>query len=50
MSSYLLIFGDIYIYIYIYILENDFPFLDFMMENVMLDLKVLWSFWNTGFL
>jgi hypothetical protein len=43
MSSYLLICG------YIYILENHFSFLDFIMENVMLELKVLRSFWNTSF-
>jgi hypothetical protein len=39
--AYLLICGDI--------LENHFSFLDLIMENVMLDLNVLRSFWNTGF-
>ena len=33
-----------------YILENHFSFLDFITENVMLDLNVLRSFWNNGFL
>jgi hypothetical protein len=41
--AYLLICGDIY-------WRTTFSFLDFIMENVMLDLNVLWSFWNTGFL
>jgi hypothetical protein len=34
MSSYLLIYGDIY-------WRTTFSFLDFIMENVMLDLNVL---------
>ena len=33
-----------------YIFENHFSFLDFITENVMLDLNVLQSFWNTSFL
>jgi hypothetical protein len=43
MSAYLLICGDIY-------WRTTFSFLDFMTENVMLDLSVVRSFWNTGFL
>ena len=42
MSAYLLICGDI--------IENHFSFLDLITKNVMLDLNVLQSFWNTGFL
>jgi hypothetical protein len=41
ISAYLLIYGDI--------LENHFSFLDLITENVMLDLNVLRSFWNTEF-
>jgi hypothetical protein len=41
MSAYLLICGDIY-------WRTTFSFLDFITENVMLDLNVLRSFWNTG--
>jgi len=37
MSAYLLICGDMY-------WRTTFSFLDFIMENVMLDLNVLWSF------
>jgi hypothetical protein len=40
MSSYMLICGDIY-------WRTAFSFLDFIMENVMFDLNVLRSFWNT---
>jgi hypothetical protein len=43
MFSYLLICGDIY-------WRNTFSFLDFIMKSVMLDLNVLRSLWNTGFL
>jgi hypothetical protein len=40
----------IFSFVKIYILENHFSFLDFIMENVMFDLNVLRSFWNTSFL
>jgi hypothetical protein len=43
MSAYLLIYGDIY-------WRTIFSFLDFITENVMLDLNVLRSFWNIGIL
>jgi hypothetical protein len=43
MSAYLLICGDIY-------WRTTFSFMDFITENVMLDLIVLRFFWNTGIL